>query len=66
MKDYEAMVVTVGQHKYWGKNMFQLPLDPQKIAQGLAWDRTRSSAVTGRRMISLGRVCSLYAVTSRF
>jgi hypothetical protein len=52
MKDYEAMVVIVGQHKYWGKKMFQLPLDPQKIA-GQAWDRTRSSAVTGRRMIPL-------------
>jgi len=62
MNEYKALVVTVVQQKYWGKNMFQLPLGQQKIVQGLAWDRNRSCDVTGCRTTSLGRFCSLYAV----
>jgi hypothetical protein len=37
MNEYEALVVTVGQHEYWGKNMFQLPLGPQKIVHYKDW-----------------------------
>jgi hypothetical protein len=39
-----------GKPKYSGKNLSQVPLCPPQISQGLTRDRTRASAVRGRRL----------------